>query len=98
MIPEAVAAGVNVIDNSSALRMDPEVPLIIPEVNAEALRDWKAPGVVSNPNCTTIQMLIALEPIRELYGLKRIDAVSFQSVSGWGRRRLMNWHSKPRPY
>ena len=88
VIPEAVAAGVNVIDNSSALRMDPEVPLIIPEVNAEALRDWKAPGVVSNPNCTTIQMLIALEPIRELYGLKRIDAVSFQSVSGQGQAAI----------
>ena len=88
IIPQAVAAGVTVIDNSSAFRLDPEVPLVIPEVNADILGSWEGPGVVASPNCTTIQSLIALEPIRELYGLQRVDAVSFQSVSGMGRGAL----------
>ena len=68
--PEAVKRGAVVVDNTSHFRMDPEVPLVVPEVNPEALRAHK--GIIANPNCSTIQMMVALEPIRQAYGLKRV--------------------------
>lgn len=79
---EAVKNGAIVIDNTSAFRMDKDVPLIVPEVNEEALHQHK--GIISNPNCSTIQMVAALEPIRQAFGLKKVIASTYQAVSGAG--------------
>ncbi|WP_271003586.1 aspartate-semialdehyde dehydrogenase [Listeria seeligeri] len=79
---EAVKHGAIVIDNTSAYRMDPAVPLVVPEVNEQALFSHK--GIIANPNCSTIQMVAALEPIREAYGLNRIIISTYQAVSGSG--------------
>ncbi len=80
--PEAVKRGAIVIDNTSAYRMDPTVPLVVPEVNSEALREHN--GIIANPNCSTIQMMVALDPIRKKYGLSRIIVSTYQAVSGAG--------------
>lgn len=80
--PEAVKRGAVVIDNTSHFRMDPEVPLVVPEVNEAALKEHK--GIIANPNCSTIQMMVALEPIRHAYGLDRIIVSTYQAVSGAG--------------
>ncbi|MER2174521.1 MAG: aspartate-semialdehyde dehydrogenase [Carnobacterium sp.] len=80
--PEAVKRGAVVIDNTSAYRMDTEVPLVVPEVNEEAIRSHK--GIIANPNCSTIQMMVALEPIRKQYGLDRVIVSTYQAVSGAG--------------
>lgn len=85
--PAAAAAGAVVIDNSSAWRMDPDVPLVVPEVNAAALRT-RPRGIIANPNCATIQMVIALEGLRRTAGLRRVVATTFQSVSGAGQQGL----------
>mgnify|MGYP001178154272 CR=1 FL=1 len=82
LVPEAVKRGAIVVDNTSAFRMDPDTPLVIPEVNEEDLRHHK--GIISNPNCSTIQMLVALEPIRRKFGLKRVIVSTYQAVSGAG--------------
>lgn len=74
--------GCIVIDNSSAWRMDPEVPLIVPEVNAHAIPD--SPGIIANPNCSTIQMVVALKPLHDKYGIRRIVVSTYQSVTGTG--------------
>lgn len=79
---QAVASGSLVVDNSSAWRMDPSVPLVVPEVNAAALRHH--PGLIANPNCSTIQSVVALAPIHQTYGLTRIIYTTFQAVSGSG--------------
>ncbi|RDX02685.1 aspartate-semialdehyde dehydrogenase [Listeria kieliensis] len=79
---EAVQRGAIVIDNTSAFRMDPTVPLVVPEVNEEALK--RHAGIIANPNCSTIQMVAALEPIREKFGLNRIIVSTYQAVSGSG--------------
>ncbi|MBO0421074.1 MAG: aspartate-semialdehyde dehydrogenase [Vagococcus fluvialis] len=80
--PEAVKRGCVVIDNTSAFRMDEEVPLVVPEVNPHHLNDHK--GIIANPNCSTIQMMVALEPLRQTYGLNRIIVSTYQAVSGAG--------------
>ncbi|MEG2937557.1 MAG: aspartate-semialdehyde dehydrogenase [Vagococcus sp.] len=80
--PEAVKRGCVVIDNTSAFRMDEEVPLVVPEVNPHHLNDHK--GIIANPNCSTIQMMVALEPLRQTYGLSRIIVSTYQAVSGAG--------------
>ncbi|MHC5227356.1 aspartate-semialdehyde dehydrogenase [Enterococcus sp. LJL99] len=80
--PEAVKRGAIVVDNTSHFRMDSEVPLVVPEVNKEALKKHK--GIIANPNCSTIQMMVALEPIRKAYGLDRIIVSTYQAVSGAG--------------
>lgn len=80
--PEAVKRGVVVIDNTSAFRMDASTPLVVPEVNPEALRSHQ--GIIANPNCSTIQMMVALEPIRQKVGLDRIIVSTYQAVSGAG--------------
>ena len=80
--PEAVKRGAIVIDNTSAYRMDPTVPLVVPEVNSEALREHN--GIIANPNCSTIQMMVALDPIRKKYGINRIIVSTYQAVSGAG--------------
>ncbi|WP_028782832.1 aspartate-semialdehyde dehydrogenase [Thalassobacillus devorans] len=84
--PEAVKRGAVVVDNTSAYRMDPEVPLVVPEVNKEDIKEHK--GIIANPNCSTIQMVAALEPIKKAYGLKRIIVSTYQAVSGSGTEAI----------
>ena len=84
--PAAVDAGAVVIDNSSAFRMDPSVPLVVPEVNPEDLK-WHE-GLIANPNCSTIQMVVALKPIQDAVGIRRIVVTTFQSVSGTGNKAI----------
>ena len=84
--PAAAAAGCVVVDNSSAFRMDPDVPLVIPEINPEDVRYHK--GIIANPNCTTAITLIALYPLHKAFGVKRVFASSYQAVSGTGAKAL----------
>ena len=84
--PAAVKTGAVVIDNSSAFRMDPEVPLIVPEVNPEAIKDHK--GIIANPNCSTIIMMMAVKPLRDLSKIKRIVVSTYQAVSGAGKEGM----------
>lgn len=81
-VPEAVKRGAIVVDNTSAYRMDPNVPLVVPEVNEADLFTHK--GIIANPNCSTIQMVVALEPIRKAFGLKKVIVSTYQAVSGAG--------------
>lgn len=85
--PRAVEEGAVVVDNSSAWRMDPAVPLVVPEVNGRRV-DERPRGIIANPNCVTIQMVLALEALRRRVGLRRVVASSYQSVSGAGRSGL----------
>ncbi|HEV2566769.1 MAG TPA: aspartate-semialdehyde dehydrogenase [Microvirga sp.] len=82
--PKIAAQGAVVIDNSSAWRYDPEVPLVVPEVNAEALRDMKK-GIIANPNCSTAQLVVALKPLHDAATIKRVVVATYQSVSGAGK-------------
>ncbi|MBW8348922.1 aspartate-semialdehyde dehydrogenase [Bacillus sp. IITD106] len=84
--PEAVKRGAIVIDNTSAFRMNPEVPLVVPEVNEDALHGHN--GIIANPNCSTIQMVAALQPIREAYGLNKVVVSTYQAVSGAGAEAI----------
>ncbi len=84
--PIAVRAGTTVIDNSNALRMDRKVPLVVPEVNPEAALAHS--GIIANPNCSTIQMVVALKPIYDAAGIRRIVVTTFQAVSGTGKRAI----------
>ena len=84
--PIAVQAGAVVVDNSSAWRMDPKVPLVVPEVNALALDQHQ--GLIANPNCSTIQMVVALKPLHDAVKIKRIIVTTFQSVSGTGKEAM----------
>jgi aspartate-semialdehyde dehydrogenase len=86
LAPEAVRRGAVVVDNSSAFRMDPEVPLVVPEVNAGAVSSHK--GIIANPNCSTIQLVVALQPLHLAAGLKRVVAATYQSVSGAGKEAV----------
>ncbi len=89
--PRFAKAGATVIDNSSAWRMDPDIPLIVPEINGPLLK--KTDKIIANPNCSTIQMLMALAPLHQKFGIKRIVVSTYQSVSGSGKRgvdQLMN--------
>ncbi|WP_435640194.1 aspartate-semialdehyde dehydrogenase [Micavibrio aeruginosavorus] len=83
--PRAAAAGAVVIDNTSHFRMDPDVPLVVPEVNAHAIADYKKKGIIANPNCSTIQMVVALKPLHDLAIVKRVVVSTYQSVSGAGK-------------
>ncbi|MGX5914557.1 aspartate-semialdehyde dehydrogenase [Aliidiomarina sp. Khilg15.8] len=82
--PMAADAGCVVIDNTSQYRYDPEIPLVVPEVNADALADFRNRNIIANPNCSTIQMLMALKPIHDAVGIERINVATYQSVSGSG--------------
>ncbi|KKI92621.1 aspartate-semialdehyde dehydrogenase [Bacillus sp. SA1-12] len=82
LAPEAVKRGAIVVDNTSAYRMDENVPLVVPEVNEEELRNHN--GIIANPNCSTIQMVVALEPLRKQYGLNKVIVSTYQAVSGAG--------------
>ena len=86
--PKAAAAGCIVIDNTSEFRYDDEIPLIVPEVNAHAIPRYKKRGIIANPNCSTIQMLVALKPIHDAVGIERINVATYQSVSGAGREAV----------
>lgn len=81
----AVEAGAVVIDNTSHFRMDPNVPLVVPEVNPEDISAWRETGIIANPNCSTIQMVLSLKPLDNLYGIKRVDVSTYQAVSGAGK-------------
>ncbi|NBC32196.1 MAG: aspartate-semialdehyde dehydrogenase [Alphaproteobacteria bacterium] len=86
--PRAAQAGCVVIDNTSQFRMDPDVPLVVPEVNPEALATYEARGIVANPNCSTIQMVLALKPLHDLAAIRRVVVATYQSVSGAGREGM----------
>ncbi len=84
----AVEAGAVVIDNTSHFRMDENVPLVVPEVNPQDIALWKETGIIANPNCSTIQMVLSLKPLDELYGIKRVDVSTYQAVSGAGKKGM----------
>jgi aspartate-semialdehyde dehydrogenase len=84
-VPRAAAAGCTVIDNSSLFRMDPDVPLIVPEVNADAIGGYRAKNIIANPNCSTAQMVVALKPLHDAATIKRVVVATYQSVSGAGK-------------
>ncbi len=86
LAPYAVKAGAVAIDNSNAFRMEPDVPLVVPEVNEEKIREHK--GIIANPNCSTIQMVVALAPLHRRFKIKRIVVSTYQSVSGTGREAV----------
>ena len=86
--PIAAKAGAIVIDNTSQFRMDPDVPLIIPEVNPEAIAGYTKRNIIANPNCSTIQMLVALKPLHDLATIRRIVVSTYQSVSGGGKAAM----------
>ena len=83
--PIAAAAGCVVIDNTSHFRYDDDIPLVVPEVNPDAIADYKNRGIIANPNCSTIQMVVALKPIYDSVGIERINVATYQAVSGAGR-------------
>ncbi|MEM7524275.1 MAG: aspartate-semialdehyde dehydrogenase [Pseudomonadota bacterium] len=86
--PRAAAAGCVVIDNTSHFRMDPDVPLVTPEVNADAVGGYAKKGIIANPNCSTIPLVVALKPLHEAFGVKRVVASTYQSVSGGGKAAM----------
>jgi len=92
--PIAGKAGCVVIDNTSAFRMDPDVPLVVPEVNAHAIAQYTKKNIIANPNCSTIQMVVALKPIHDAARIKRIVVSTYQSVSGTGRRAIKELESQ----
>ena len=86
--PGAAAAGCAVIDNTSHFRREDDIPLVVPEVNPEALATWRDRGIIANPNCSTIQMLVALKPIHDAVGIRRINVATYQAVSGTGKEGI----------
>ncbi len=83
--PKAAAAGCIVIDNTSHFRYDDDIPLVVPEVNPDAIAEYKTRGIIANPNCSTIQMLVALKPIHDAVGITRVNVATYQAVSGSGK-------------
>lgn len=88
--PIVAASGAVVIDNSSCWRMDPDVPLVVPEVNPDAIPGYKNKGIIANPNCSTIQAMVVLKPLADAYGLKRVVYSTYQAVSGAGQKGYMD--------
>ena len=86
--PKAAAAGCIVIDNTSQYRYDDDIPLVVPEVNPEKIAEYKTRGIIANPNCSTIQMLVALKPIYDAVGIERINVATYQAVSGTGKEAI----------
>jgi aspartate-semialdehyde dehydrogenase len=86
--PKAAAAGCVVIDNTSQFRYEPDIPLVVPEVNPQAIAQYRNRGIIANPNCSTIQMLVALKPIHDAAGIERINVATYQSVSGTGKEAI----------
>ncbi|MGH7100625.1 MAG: aspartate-semialdehyde dehydrogenase [Stellaceae bacterium] len=94
--PRAAKAGAVVIDNTSHWRMDPEVPLVVPEVNPQAIAQYQKRGIIANPNCSTIQMVVALKPLHDLARIKRVVVATYQSVSGAGGAAMDELFSQTR--
>src|SRR5689334_13218042 len=94
--PRAAKAGAVVIDNTSYWRMDPDVPLVVPEVNPDAIAGYEKRGIIANPNCSTIQMVVALKPLHDLARIKRVVVATYQSVSGAGRAAMDELFSQTR--
>jgi aspartate-semialdehyde dehydrogenase len=92
--PRAAAAGCVVIDNTSQFRYDADVPLVVPEVNPEAVAQYRNRGIIANPNCSTIQMVVALKPIHDAVGVERINVCTYQSVSGTGKDAVEELHAQ----
>ena len=88
IVPRAVDAGAVVIDNTSQFRYDDDVPLVVPECNAERIADYTKRGIIANPNCSTIQLVVACKPLQDAAGIERINVSTYQSVSGAGRRSM----------
>jgi aspartate-semialdehyde dehydrogenase len=86
--PVAAAAGCIVIDNTSHFRYDDDIPLVVPEVNPEKIAEYTTRGIIANPNCSTIQMLVALKPIQDAAGIERINVATYQAVSGTGKQAI----------
>ena len=86
--PQAASAGCVVIDNTSHFRQEKDIPLVVPEVNAHRIGDFKIRGIIANPNCSTIQMVVALKPIHDAVGISRINVATYQSVSGTGKEAI----------
>ena len=86
--PKAAQAGCVVIDNTSQFRYDADIPLVVPEVNPDKIADYKTRGIIANPNCSTIQMLVALKPIYDAVGIERINVCTYQAVSGTGKEAI----------
>lgn len=83
--PQAVASGAFAVDNSAAFRMDPKTPLVVPEINAHLIPDKASPSIIANPNCSTIQLVVALAPLAKKFGLEKVTVSSYQAVSGAGK-------------
>jgi len=96
--PAAAAAGAVVIDNSSAYRMDAEIPLVVPEVNPHAIARYKNRGIIANPNCSTIQMLVVLKPIHDKARIKRVVVSTYQAVSGTGAKAIAELEDQVKAY
>src|SRR5579864_2456824 len=94
--PRAARAGAVVIDNTSHWRMEPDVPLVVPEVNPQAIAQYEKRGIIANPNCSTIQMVVALKPLHDLARIKRVVVATYQSVSGAGRAAMDELFSQTR--
>lgn len=86
--PYAVESGAVVIDNTSNFRMDPEIPLVVPECNPQDIQMWKNKGIIANPNCSTIQMVQVLKPLDSAFGIERVDVSTYQATSGAGKRGM----------
>ena len=94
--PIAAKDGCVVIDNTSAFRMDPAVPLVVPEVNAHAIKDYKKKRIIANPNCSTIQMVVALKPLHDAARIKRVVVSTYQAVSGTGKKAIYELETQVR--
>ncbi len=86
--PKAAAAGCVVIDNTAQFRYDKDIPLVVPEVNPDAIAQYKNRGIIANPNCSTIQMVVALKPIHDAVGIERVNVCTYQAVSGTGKEAI----------
>ncbi len=96
--PKFAADGAVVVDNSSAWRMDPEVPLVVPEVNPHAVAGYKRKGIIANPNCSTIQMVVALKPLYDESPIKRVVVSTYQAVSGAGQKAIQELMDQTRAW
>src|SRR5215472_3264767 len=94
--PRAAKAGAVVIDNTSHFRMEPDVPLVVPEVNPQAIAQYQKRGIIANPNCSTIQLVVALKPLHDVARIKRVVVATYQSVSGAGRAAMDELFSQTR--
>ena len=93
--PSAASSGAVVIDNTNAFRMESDIPLVVPEVNPHAIAEYRNRGIIANPNCSTIQMVVALKPIYDAAGIKRVVVSTYQAVSGSGKKAI---EADPAPF